>query len=88
MASAPHLKIYDAHGVYQAACKDYAAAAVLMNLYGHGATIRLGHAKRDIAWTEGVSGDAGNDYDAVGEVILNVTLARREAGRQAMLAGR
>ena len=67
----PRLKVFDAHGTYQAACHDYAAAAVLMGLYGDGATIRLGHAKKDAVWTEGAQEQpASESYDYVGEVIF------------------
>ena len=78
MASTPRLKVFDAGGIYQAACHDYAAAALLMSLYGDGATIRLGHSKRDIIWTEGVDGNGSESYDAVGDAI-DAEDARRAA---------
>ena len=50
MAASPQWKVYDPAGVYQAACKEPEAAAVLASMYGAGATIRLGHSR--IVWTE------------------------------------
>lgn len=68
MASAPRWKIYDAEGVYQAACKEPEAAACLVSFYGNGATIRDGHAF--IAWTEGRDGVATWSYDTTAEALL------------------
>ena len=65
----PRLKVFDASGQYQAACHDYAAAAVLMGLYGEGASVRLGHSKRDTIWTEGQDGLASENFDLVGEAL-------------------
>lgn len=65
MANAPRFKVYDAHGRYQAACKEVEGAAALMGFYGSGATIRVGHAKSGIFWTEGEDGEASESYDAV-----------------------
>ena len=70
MAATPKFKVYDAAGAYQAACKEPEAAAAVVSLYGSGSTIRLGHAKRDTVWTEGVDGDAGDSYDDVAERVL------------------
>jgi hypothetical protein len=70
MAAAPQWKVYDAAGVYQAACKEIEAAAALMGFYGNGATIRSGHGK--IVFTEG--GDANADvfgYDSVVEMVYS-----------------
>lgn len=85
MASTPRLKVFDADGTYQAACHDYAAAALLMSLYGDGATIRLGHSKRETVWTEGVDGNGAESYDAVGDAIAAED-ARREAQFRAVAA--
>ena len=48
MAGSPSYKVYDSQGVYQAACKEAYAAAVLADLYG--GTVRTGHAKRWTVW--------------------------------------
>ncbi len=67
MAGSPNWKIFDDKGKYQAACKEPEAAACLMNFYGDGSTIRYGHQKRDIAWTEGVDGHAFESFDEVAD---------------------
>lgn len=64
MAGTPVFKVYDAQGVYQAACKEIEAAAALMTFYGEGATIRNGHSR--IVWAEGKETQpAGESYDYV-----------------------
>jgi hypothetical protein len=64
MAASPDWKVYDAQGVYQAACKEVEAAAAMMGFYGDGATIRWGH--RIVVWTEGAEEQpAGESYDEV-----------------------
>jgi hypothetical protein len=75
MAASPGFKIYNREGVYLASTKFTEEAAVLMAFLGDGATIRTGHAKADIVWTEGEDGEAGESYDAVGELVEK----RREA---------
>ena len=67
--SAPRIKVFDASGKYQASTHDYAAASALMGLYGEGATVRLGHAKKDVIWTEGQDGLAADNYDVLAGVI-------------------
>ena len=70
MAAAPYLKVYDSNGRYQSACHEVCAAAALMGLYGDGSTIRMGHAKKNIAWTEGAEDQpATESYDFVADVI-------------------
>ena len=69
MAAAPRYKVFDADGVYQAACKEVEAAAALMGLYGDGATIRDGHSAKHTVWFEGYDGEAGESYDAVVDVV-------------------
>jgi hypothetical protein len=63
MAASPEFKLYDAAGTYQAACKQPEQAAALVSFLGDGATIRYGHTKKDIVWTEGVDGAASDSYD-------------------------
>lgn len=68
MAQSPKWKIYDAHGTYQAACKEIEAAAALIGFYGEGATIRFDHGKWATVWTEGgESQPAHQSYDFVAE---------------------
>lgn len=68
MAATPLFKVYDAHKVYQAASKEIEAAAVLMGLYGEGATIRYGHGQ--VVWTEGAETQpATESYDFVAELV-------------------
>lgn len=68
MAASPRWKVYDANGAYQAACKEIEAAAVLMDVYGDGSTIRFDHPKRCIVWIEGTDGCAHDSYDDVAEI--------------------
>lgn len=65
----PRIKIFDAEGQYQASTHDYAAAGALMGLYGEGATVRLGHSKADIIWTEGENGSAYECYELIADAI-------------------
>lgn len=69
MAASPFWKIFDAHGKYQASCHDLGAAAALMAFYGDGATVRTGHTKRHIVYTEGKDGIASESYDVVAHWI-------------------
>ncbi|MDE2103300.1 MAG: hypothetical protein KGL39_39030 [Patescibacteria group bacterium] len=64
MAASPGYKVYDKHGVYQAACKEPEAAGALVSLYGEGSTIRHGHSL--VVWREGAEAiPAGESYDTV-----------------------
>ena len=76
MASSPRWKVYDDFDNYQASLKEPEAAGALCAFYGKGSTIRLGHTKRDIAWTEGTTGNAFESYDEVAEACENFRLAR------------
>ena len=69
MAS-PKYKIYTPDNEYIGCVKHPSDAAVLVSVQGDGATIRIGHAKRDIVYTEGVDGQAAESYDNVAELIL------------------
>lgn len=80
----PRIKVFDAYGQYQASTHDYAAAAVMMGLYGEGATVRLGHSKKDIVWIEGANGEAARNFDLVGEAI-NAHDARQDIALQRMM---
>ena len=50
MASLLRYKVYDAQHKYQGSTKTIQAAGALAQFYGHGATLRLGHAKYDTLW--------------------------------------
>ena len=68
MASSPQWKIYDAHGTYQAACKEIEAAAALMGFYGDGAMIRQNHG--GCVWHEGQETlRAGESYDEMAAIV-------------------
>jgi hypothetical protein len=72
MASSPKLKIYNPAGEYVASCKYGEDAAMIIACYGDGATIRNGHSKRSIVWTEGAEDfNASESYDGVAGVIAN-----------------
>ena len=71
MASSPALKIYTPEGEYMGSVKEVAAAALLVEFYGEGSTIRHGHSKKGILWTEGVDGQAAQSYDTTGEKMLS-----------------
>lgn len=53
MAQTPRFKIYSAAGEYLACFKYLAHAAVLTASLGTGSTIRDGHGKNAVIWTEG-----------------------------------
>jgi len=69
MAGAPQFKVYTPEGEYVAACKLPEDAAAVVAAYGPGATIRNGHRKKDVVYTEGVDGDAGDSYDEVARIV-------------------
>lgn len=66
MASSPKYKIYSAGNEYMGCVKHLEDAARLMS---DGCTIRYGHTKACILWTEGEeSQSAGESFDHVAEV--------------------
>lgn len=78
MAAAPRFKIYDAEGNYLGCMKDPSDSAAVVSLYPKGATIRDGHRKKDIVWTEGEDGDAGESYDHVATTVWRRVDERRQ----------
>ena len=82
MAASPRFKVHDAHGTYQAACKEIEAAAVLVGFYGSGAFVKEGSVK---VWIEGADADgcAGDSYDRVGTVAFRRLADRRRELRAA-----
>ena len=72
MAASPKFKVFDKHGEYLAACKRPEEAAVLMAFLDDGATIRDGHAVKDIVWHEGEEEQcAAESYDYVAKIVKN-----------------
>jgi hypothetical protein len=70
MAGTPRFKIYTPDGEYVAACKYAEESACLVAMMGDGATIRDGHSKKDIVWTEGrEEQSAAESYDHVAAAI-------------------
>ncbi len=69
MAKTPDFKVYDASGVYQASVKEPEAGAALLSGLYPGGTIRLGHSKKFIVYTDEIDGDAGNSFDEVADVV-------------------
>lgn len=68
------MKIYTAQGDYVASCVDAGCAAALMSMLGTGATIRNGHARKNIVWTEGREArSAADSYDYVTARIAELT---------------
>jgi len=72
MAGSPKYKVFNADGVYQAACKEPEAAVVIADWYGTGATIRWDHAFT--LWTVGT--DKSDSYDAA-VAVMNERLHAR-----------
>ena len=64
MAASPAFKVYSADNKYVAACKFTEDAAAVVALHD-GGTVRTGHRKKDIFFTQGVDGDAADSYDVV-----------------------
>ena len=59
-------KVHDPRGDVMADVYDYAAAALLMSLYGNGSTIRY---KNRILWLEGADGEGAESYDTTSMTI-------------------
>ena len=83
MAAAPGWKVYDSFDTYQSSCKEVEAAAAVVTFYGPGSTIRTGHPKNCIMWTEGIDGIGASNYDQVTATIASrsmmCTLQKSEA---------
>ena len=71
MAASPRFKVYTPEGEYVASCHYASDAGAIVNLYGDGATIRDGHRKANVVWTEGSEEQpAGESYDFVVETVM------------------
>lgn len=75
MAGSPDYKVYSSSGKYLAACVIPLVAAPIAAALGNGTTIRWGHSKRAVLWTEGVDGFAGESFDRCASVCVE----RRDA---------
>lgn len=83
MGSVPRIKVYDAQGKYQAACKEPEAALVLAEWYGDGATIRTEHAKYWTVWHQGAEeSTARESIDTCVEIMIQNRDAVRRAFRE------
>lgn len=68
MSGSPSLKIFNPQGEYIGCVKHYEDAACLVASYGAGATVRLGHSKKQTLWTEGAEEfEAGSSFDLAGK---------------------
>lgn len=88
MAAAPALKIYTPQDEYIGCVKYTIYAALLMAGMPDGSTVRLGHRKRDIVYTEGASGCAAESYDEAAEKIqvgIDALHAKARAERERRL---
>ncbi len=81
MAHYPRFKLYDANNEYLGALKDPANAAVLLANLDPGSTIRDGHRRKDIIFTEGHDGTAALSYDDVAHICYK-NIKRRETPQQ------
>lgn len=64
MAASPRFKVYSADNEYVGCVKTLELAGSLLCVLGHGSTVRDGHSKKSILYTEGVDGDCADGYDA------------------------
>lgn len=70
MGASPRLKVYDADGEYRASFHYAEDAAVLVAFLGEGSTIRDGHSRKLIRWSEGDEDQpASESYDFVAETV-------------------
>ena len=69
MASTLQFKVFDVDGEYLASFRYVEDAAILVAAKEDGTTIRNGHSKRTIVWTEGVDGSASRSYSVVADIV-------------------
>lgn len=82
MSGSPKYKVYNPQGEYIASCKHLEDAACLAGMYGSGASIREGHAAKDVIWREGQEEFSASDsYDGAAKIMLD----RMEAKYAAMV---
>ncbi len=82
MARSPQFKVYDKDGEYLASCHHLEHAAMIVAGIGaDGTTIRNGHSKKMILWTEGSEDfPASESYDGVA-VTADNRMYFRKVGR-------
>lgn len=70
------MKVYGAQNNYLGCVVEPESAAALVSLAGEGATVRNGHAKKNIIWHEGKEAQrAGESYDFAASVMIERTTA-------------
>lgn len=70
MGASPKWKVYREDNEYVASCHYPQDAAALVGNWGPGATIRLGHTKRNVVWTEGAEEiPAHESFDRVADIV-------------------
>tara|TARA_R110002110_G_scaffold386269_2_gene597942 strand:- start:489 stop:785 length:297 start_codon:yes stop_codon:yes gene_type:complete len=79
MAASPNIKVFNPDNEYVASCKYFEDAGAVAFGYGPGATVRMGHAKRDTIFT--VSDDPDADNDGEYHAAFTAILERRKATR-------
>ena len=83
LGATPQYKVFSAENEYVASIKYPSDAAAFVSILGEGATVRNGHAKKDVLWTEGITGNAFDSYDHAAEVMqLAIENQRAEYRRQ------
>ena len=75
MKQAPALNVYTAEGEYVGSAVEVMGAGVIAQAYGEGSTIRLGHLKAGIVWTQGKDGDVCESYDTAGALMVERAVA-------------
>lgn len=70
MAGAPNLKVYTSDNEYVASFNYYEDAAMFAGFRGNGSTVRFGHQKSWVLWTEGAEEfPAGESLDRAAEIM-------------------
>ena len=87
---APQWKIFDQTGLYMGSLHDPTDAAFVIANYSKGAQVRFG--RRDVVWTEGDDGFAGESFDTAVALMFcrleDIRLQRRKAHEKAIAATR
>ena len=77
MAASPRFKVYNEGGKYLASCHHADDAAALVAL--RGGTVRDGHLRKSIIWTEGAEEfPASESYDGAAAVMWDRITGRTE----------
>ena len=82
MAGSPQFKVYSSANEYIGSIKYLEDAAAFVSMRGEGATVRNGHAKKNIIWTEGREKFGAYDsYDGAAEIMRERIDAQHAATR-------